>query len=602
LEGRGIGYYGISRWGIIELTEPALSRILFNMKSSINRSNTPEAFEKGMIFFTIAVALFIAVESGFLVLLPRWIHIAGNVMSALFIIAGLFEFFYYLFNAQSKAEYFRRNWWNLIFFVIIFSTLRSFEISRFIALVREVFFLMLLFSKRKFFRDFFSQPFVSNPTRLLAVSFVTIILVGAVLLMLPVSSENQQRTGFIDALFTATSATCVTGLIVKDTPNHWSTFGEIVILLLIQAGGIGIMTFSISIALVFGTKLGLREKKAMGEILELPSVGEVGKIVKSILRFTFAAEATGLVLLFFRWLPYFGNAKKAFYYSCFHSVSAFCNAGFSLFSTSLKDFVADPVINLVIMLLIIIGGIGFVVAFDLFQRGKFIREWRLRSPKLTVHTKLVVIMSIILIFSGFILFFIFEFDNVLIHQGIGGKIWASLFQSITPRTAGFNTVDTSALKDVTLFITIILMFIGASPGSTGGGIKTSTFAVLILAVVNMVRGRENLEIFHSTIPKRIVYKAVTIVVVAAFVIAIGTALLLITEKESLINVLFEATSAFGTVGLSTGVTFRLTGVGKIVVAFLIYIGRIGPLALAYAVGRYSKKYKREFPRARVMVG
>lgn len=572
------------------------------MKSGINAVKRPIVFERGMIFFTIFITLFIVAESGFLIAMPAWMHIAGNILCAVFIAAGLFEFFFYLFDARSKGEYFRRNWWNLAFFVIIFFTIRNFEASRFLALVREVFFLMLLFSKRKFFRDFFSQPFISNPTRLLAISFLTIILVGTVLLVLPVSSESQQRTGFVDALFTATSATCVTGLIVKDTPHHWSTFGEIVILLLIQAGGIGIMTFSISIALVFGTKLGLREKKAMGEILELPSVGEVGKIIKSILKFTFAAEAVGLLLLFLRWLPYFEDAKKAFYYSCFHSVSAFCNAGFSLFSNSLEGFAADPIINLVVMLLIIIGGIGFVVVFDLFERGKFIREWRLRSPKLTVHTKLVVIMSIILIFAGFILFFIFEFDNVLIHQGIGGKLWASLFQSITPRTAGFNTVDTSALKDVTLFITIILMFIGASPGSTGGGIKTSTFAVLILAVANMVRGRENLEIFHSTIPKRIVYKAVTIVVVSAFVIATGTVLLLITEKQSLINLLFEATSAFGTVGLSTGVTFKLTGAGKVVVTFLIYIGRIGPLALAYAVGRYSKRFKREFPRARVMVG
>ncbi len=572
------------------------------MKRGMNTVRRPMLFERIMVFFTIGIALFIAAESGFLIVLPGWLHITGNVLSGVFIIAGLFEFFFYLFNAQVKGEYFRRNCWNLIFFVIIFLTLRNFEASRFIALVREVFFLLLLFSKRKFFRDFFSQPFVSNPTRLLAVSFLTIILVGTVLLMLPVSSEVQQRTGFVDALFTATSATCVTGLIVKDTPQHWSTFGEIVILLLIQAGGIGIMTFSISIALVFGTKLGLREKKTMGEILELPSVGEVGRIVKSIVKFTFAAEGVGLLLLFMRWLPHFQNAKQAFYFSCFHSVSAFCNAGFSLFSNSLRDFVADPIINIVLMLLIIIGGIGFVVVFDLFERGKFIREWRLKSPKLTVHTKLVVIMSIILIFVGFILFFIFEFDNVLIHQGIGGKLWASIFQSVTPRTAGFNTVDTSALKDVTLFITIILMFIGASPGSTGGGIKTTTFAVLILAVVNMVRGRENLEIFHSTIPKRIVYKAVTIVVVSAFIIATGTALLLVTEKQSLIKLLFEATSAFGTVGLSTGVTFKLTGVGKIVVTILIYIGRIGPLALAYAVGRYSKKFKRQFPKARVMVG
>ena len=248
------------------------------MKNGMNRRNTLKAFEKIMVFFTIIIGVLIAVESGFLVTLPGWMHIAGTVVSALFIVAGIFEFFFYLFNAQSRVEYFRRNWWNLLFFVVIFVTLRNFEISRFISLIREIFFLMILFSKRKFFKDFFSQPFVRNPTRLLAASFVTIILIGTILLMLPVSSESQQRTGIVDALFTATSATCVTGLIVKDTPNHWSTFGELVLLLLIQAGGLGIMTFSISIALVFGARLGLREKKAMGEILQFPSVGdEAGK-------------------------------------------------------------------------------------------------------------------------------------------------------------------------------------------------------------------------------------------------------------------------------------------------------------------------------------
>jgi trk system potassium uptake protein TrkH len=572
------------------------------MKNMMKRSAESNIFERIMIFFTIFTGILIAVESGFLIRFPLWLHYSGFGISILFICAGLYEFFYHLFVTKEKADFLKRNWWNFFFFFIIFLTFRNFEVSRFLALVREVFFMLFLFSKRRAFQDFFAQPFVRNPTRLLALSFITIILLGTILLTFPVSSENHQATNIIDALFTATSATCVTGLIVKDTPQHWSTFGEIIILLLIQIGGLGIMTFSISIALVFGMKLGLREKKTMGEILEFPSVGDVGKIIRFIIKFTFIAELIGLTILFFRWLPYFGSAKKALYYSIFHSVSAFCNAGFSLFSTSLKDFVGDPIVNIVMMLLIIVGGVGFVVIFDLFRKGSFIKEWRLSSPKLTVHTKLVIIMSVILIFAGFILFFIFEFDNTLIHQGIGGKLLASLFQSITPRTAGFNTVDISRLKDVTLFIIIFLMFIGASPGSTGGGIKTSTFSVLVLAVVNMIRGRENIEIFNATIRKNVVYKAITIVFVSAFIVSLGTGLLLITQKDSLINLLFESTSAFGTVGLSTGVTFRLTGIGKVIVLIIIYIGRIGPLTLAYAVGRKAKKLKREYPKARVMVG
>ncbi|TES91119.1 MAG: Trk family potassium uptake protein [Candidatus Cloacimonadota bacterium] len=548
------------------------------------------------------MSFLIAIESGFLIHFPDWLHFSGLVFSLLFILAGIFEFVFYFFISPSKREFIRRKWWNFIFFILILLTLKNFELSRFLALAREIFFLLLLFSKRRSFQDFFAQPFVKKPTRLLAMSFITIIFIGTILLTFPVSSENHQRTGVIDALFTATSATCVTGLIVKDTPKYWSTFGEIVILLLIQAGGLGIMTFSISIALVFGAKLGLREKRALGEILEFPSVGEVGNIIKFILKFTFLAEFFGFILLFFRWLPLFGDAKKALYFSIFHSVSAFCNAGFSLFSTSLKRFVSDPVTNIVMMLLIISGGIGFVVISGLFKKEHFIKEWRLNSPKLTVHTKLVIIMSMVLIFIGFILFFVFEFDNVLIHQGIGSKLWASLFQSITSRTAGFNTVDTLQLKDVTLFMIIFLMFIGASPGSTGGGVKTSTFAVLILAVINMIRGREEIEIFNKTISKNFVYKAITIVIVSAFMISLGTGLLLITQKDSLMHLLFEVTSAFGTVGLSTGITPMLNGIGKIIIIILIYIGRIGPLTLAFAVGRYSKKLKREYPKARIMVG
>ncbi|TET16599.1 MAG: hypothetical protein E3J78_08655, partial [Candidatus Cloacimonadota bacterium] len=374
------------------------------MKNSMNSMISFNLFEKVMGAFTIAMILLVTVESGFLVQFPGWLHLLGIIVSMIFIVAGVFEFLYHLFASSSKRDYLKSGWWNFIFFFFIFLTLKNIEASRFLGLIREIFFLLMLFSKRQFFRDFFAQPYLRNPTRLLSMSFLTIILLGSILLTFPVSSEIHQRTGIVDAVFTATSATCVTGLIVKDTSNHWSTFGEIIILLLIQAGGLGIMTFSISIALVFGARLGLREKKTMGEILELSSVGDVGRIIKFILRFTFIAEGIGVILLFIRWLPYFGNAKKAFYHSVFHSISAFCNAGFSLFSTSLKGFISDPVINIVMMLLIVVGGIGFVVIFDLFRKGNFIREGRFRAPKLTVHTKLVIIVSMMLIFARFIFF------------------------------------------------------------------------------------------------------------------------------------------------------------------------------------------------------
>jgi len=574
----------------------------FSMKKNINQRGFQRISKKVMLWFTLAISLLIIFESGFLVHFPYWLHCTGFVLSLLFIFCGLFEFLFSILASSSKKEFIKRNWWNLIVFILIFATIKNFELSRFLALVREILFLLLLLSKKKSFKDFFAQPFASNPTRLLAMSFISIILIGTILLTFPVSSEMHERTPLVDALFTATSATCVTGLIVKDTPKYWSTFGKIIILLLIQAGGLGIMTFSVSIALIFGAKLGLREKMAMGEILEFPSVGQVGKIVKFIFKFTFIVEFIGMVILFFRWLPFFHSVKEALFFSIFHSVSAFCNAGFSLFSKSLTGFVSDPIVNVVMMLLIIIGGIGFIVVFELFRKEHFVKKWRFNRPELTVHTKIVVSMSLILIILGFILFFIFEFDNVLIHEGIGGKLMASLFQSITPRTAGFNTVNISQLKDVTLFMIIFLMFIGASPGSTGGGIKTSTFAILILAVINMIRSREDIEIFQRKIPKNVVYKAVTIVVVSGFIIIFGTSLLLITQKDSLIHLLFEVTSAFGTVGLSTGVTFRLSNIGKIIISMIIYIGRIGPLTLAYAVGRYSKKLKREYPDARVMVG
>ncbi|MGD9380656.1 MAG: potassium transporter TrkG, partial [candidate division WOR-3 bacterium] len=315
-----------------------------------------------------------------------------------------------------------------------------------------------------------------------------------------------------------------------------------------------------------------------------------------VFKMTFAIEFAGAIILFFRWIFVYKDPLQTLYLSVFHSVSAFCNAGFSLFSNSLENHLTDPVVNIVVMILIVLGGIGFIVVYEVSRNVT--GEKRI----LSIHTKLVLVTSTVLVIVGFLLIFFIEFDGALVDAPLTGKLWGALFQSVTTRTAGFNTIPIASLSTITLTIIILLMFIGASPGSTGGGIKTSTFAILLLSLGNILRGKENIEVFRRKIPSSIVYKAMALVVATLLMLVSIFLLLLAFEKHPFLPLLFESVSAFGTVGLSTGITPDLTIVGKLLIIILMYGGRIGPLTLGFALTRVLRRGKVEYPEARVMIG
>ncbi|MDP8229557.1 MAG: potassium transporter TrkG [Candidatus Gorgyraea atricola] len=448
-----------------------------------------------------------------------------------------------------------------------------------------------------------------KPPQVVIFSFLIAILIGAVLLSLPQSSSDGESIGAVDAFFTATSATCVTGLIVKDTGTDFSDFGRSVILFLIQIGGLGIMTLSTFFAILLGRKLTLRENVVVKGALDHHSVLGLKTLILYILGITFCLEAIGAALLYNR----FGDI----YASIFHAISAFCNAGFSLNAASFALYRQDAYVNLVMIALIILGGIGFIVLIDIPK----IFRWAFRKlflgskegvkhlfAKLSLQTKMAVSVSAALLLLGAAVFFLLENHQVLDGLGLKDKILTSFFQSTTSRTAGFNTVSIADLASPTLFFIIILMFIGASPGSTGGGIKTCTFGVLLAGAWSMIKNRNNIQGFKRTIPRPIFRKAVMIAGLAVTWIVGFTMLLSFVERGNeampnyFLQILFEVTSAFGTVGLSTGITPILSPAGKFLIMITMFVGRIGPLTLALAVAMKEQQIIYKYPEEKVMVG
>lgn len=432
-----------------------------------------------------------------------------------------------------------------------------------------------------------------TPAQYLVSGYFVVIMLGSLLLMLPIATTDGQGLGAIDAVFTATSATCVTGLIVVNTKEAFTIFGSTIIMFLIQIGGLGIMSMSTLFAFVVGKKISLKERLIIQEDLNQYQISGMVRLVQYLLGFTFAIEGTAALILFLRFsqdYPFW----RSIYLAIFHAVSAFNNAGFDLFGNSLENFTGDITINFVIMTLIILGGIGFGVMMEAYKRIKF--------KKTTLQTKIVVVMTLTLLVFGFIAFFILEYNNTLAELPILDKILGAMFLSVTPRTAGFNTVATGALKQSSLFLIIILMFIGASPGSTGGGIKTTTFGVILVTIKNMITGKEDMEIYNRRFEKQIIYKAFTITMLAAGLIILVTTLLLIIEDFKFIDVLFETVSAFGTVGLSTGITGKLSEISRVLITITMFAGRVGPLTLAVAIGEKQRKGTYHYPTEKVMVG
>lgn len=441
------------------------------------------------------------------------------------------------------------------------------------------------------------HPSRLSPPRILAIGFAAMILVGTLLLMMPISNAEGRTLAFVDALFTATSATCLTGLVVVDTGTHFTVFGQIVIAILIQVGGLGFMTMATLFALVFKKKISLRERLILQEAMNQSSIEGIVRLIRKVLIYALTIEGCAAILFTIRWsfdMPF----GRALYYGVWHAVSLFNNAGFDLFGhfRSLTMYVSDPLTNLVSMFLIVSGGIGFIVLSDLVEYRK--------KRRLSLHSKVVLTMSSFLIVIGAIVMLIFEFTNAKTLGPLdwSGKILSSFFQSVTTRTAGANTLDIGELRQASQFFMIILMFIGASPGSTGGGIKTTTFAILIDAVVGMVRGRDDIIMFQFRLGKERIFKALTVALLALSLIVFVSMVLSTTESHSFLAILFETTSAFGTVGLSMGITPDLSVFGKIVISFMMFAGRLGPLTLAYALGPKKEKELYRHPEGKMIIG
>lgn len=435
--------------------------------------------------------------------------------------------------------------------------------------------------------------------QIIALGFFIVIMSGTLLLMLPVASRSGECTGFLDALFTAVSATCVTGLVVVDTWVHWSLFGQIVILVMIQIGGLGFMTVSVLFALMMHRKIGLKERSLISESVNAIQLGGIVGLVRKILIGTLIVEGTGAILLSVRFCGQLGLAR-GIYYGIFHSISAFCNAGFDLMGyqgeySSMVNYSGDWLVNITLISLIIIGGIGFIVWDDITKKKWHFKQYR-------VHSKIVLITTAVLLFGGAFLFYLFEKDNILAGMGPGETFLSSMFASTTTRTAGFNTTDIAAYTDAGKLLSTILMFIGGSPGSTAGGIKTTTFVIFLLYMRSNMLKTKGVNIFHRRIHEDSVKKA-SAVVCTNLLLALSVTLLICgTQGMGLSDVLLESVSAMSTVGMSSGITRGFTAVSKIGIMILMYCGRVGSLSFALSFTDKRKTSPVEYPEEKILIG
>ena len=437
-----------------------------------------------------------------------------------------------------------------------------------------------------------------SPARLIALGFFVVILVGALLLTLPFASKDGS-SNFLDALFTSTSATCVTGLVVRDTFTGWSTFGQIVILLLIQLGGLGFMTVITLISFAIGKRVGLYDRKVLMQSAGNFSLSGIGELIRRIVPFAFVFEFVGAVLLAIRFVPDFGWGQ-GIYFSVFHSISAFCNAGFDLMGSrapfsSLTAYVDDPFVSLTICVLIVVGGLGFLVWHDL-ARNKF--HWK----KYQLHTKIVLTTTAALILGGWLLFFVFERNASMAGMSGSERLLAALFQSVTPRTAGFNTVDMAALSEPGNLLTDIFMLIGGSPGSTAGGIKTTTVAVLILSAISSACGRTRVNAFRYSIDRDTIRQACSILTIYLTMALLAILAICAIEPVTLKESMFEVSSAIGTVGLSMGITPTLGIASRIIIILLMYAGRIGGLTFVLLFSERRTEPPVDRPNGKILLG
>lgn len=437
-----------------------------------------------------------------------------------------------------------------------------------------------------------------TPARLIALSFFAVIAVGAGLLMLPVASKGAPAAP-LDALFTATSATCVTGLIVRDTFTGWTLFGQLVILALIQLGGLGFMTVITLVSFAIGKRLSLYDRKVLMQSAGNATLNGVGGLIRHIVPFTFVFELTGAAVLATRFVPDFGWGR-GLYAAVFHSVSAFCNAGFDLMGmrapfSSLTSYVSDPVVNLTVCVLVVIGGLGFLVWRDVVR-------CRFRFGQFQLHTKLVLTASGVLLLLGWALFLLFERNASMAGLTWPQKVLASLFQSVSPRTAGFNTVELSSLSESGSLLTDVLMLIGGSPGSTAGGIKTTTVAVLFFSALASARGRMRVNAFRYSIDRETLRQASAIVMIYLLLAFVSVLALCAIEPFGLKEITFEVCSAVGTVGLSMGITPQLSAVSRLILILLMYAGRLGGLTFVLLFSQRRSDPPLDRPAGKILIG
>lgn len=434
--------------------------------------------------------------------------------------------------------------------------------------------------------------------QILTLGFILVILIGALILTLPICTTSGESTNFLDAIFTATSAVCVTGLIVVDTGTYWNMFGQTVIMILIEIGGLGFMSFTTLIAIILGKKITLRERLILQDAMNTFNIQGLVKMVKYVLVFTVSVQFFGALLFSTQFVPEYGLGKGAFY-SIFHSISAFCNAGFDIFGnfSSLTSYNSNAVVIMVASALIIIGGLGFTVWSEVYSSKSL--------KKVSLHSKMVILMTIVLVLGGTLLMFLFENNNVntIGNMSFVDKIMNSFFASVTPRTAGFNSIPTDGMTTAGQFLTIILMFIGGSPGSTAGGIKTTTIGILIVTIVCVIKGREDAEVFKRRFSKDLVYKAFTLIFIGVSLVIVVTMLLSYTEKgASFISLFYETVSAFGTAGLTLGLTSELSSIGKVLIIFMMYLGRVGPLTVVLSITRKKINSGIKYPEGKILIG
>lgn len=438
-----------------------------------------------------------------------------------------------------------------------------------------------------------------NKTRTIALNFLVIILIGACLLTLPISSRERQWTDFMTALFTATSASCVTGLVLVDTFSHWSVFGQILILVMIQIGGLGTIAMRILLATFLRRNITLKARNLLQESINSLQIGGIVRLIRQALKGTILFEAAGAFAMAFYFVPRLGWGR-GIYYSIFHAISAFCNAGFDLMGyqgeyVSFVSAVDHPLINLPIMALIVLGGLGFIVWVDVWKQ-------KFRFRKFQFHTKLVLTTTAVLVFGGGLIFYLLEKDASMAELSGVGKVYASLFASVTARTAGFNTIDTALMSEGGKLFNIILMFIGGSPGSTAGGIKTTSIAVIFFYMAAYLRGKHGAEVFGRRISDETARKAVTVFVLNLS-LALGAVLVINgVEKLPMLDLMFEAFSAIGTVGMTTGITRDLGTLGRILIILLMFLGRVGSMSFAFSFYERKPVPKVQLPEIEVPVG